>query len=110
MDSSRSDELDRFKRIDLVAYAGTRGYVVDRRASSRNGIVMRHANGDKIGVGKTPVGTFVYYNFKGDDSGTIIDLVQTLDGGSLGDVRKILRNFDGSVAMHAPSPTLPFKL
>ncbi len=110
MDSSRSDELDRFKRIDLVAYAGTRGFVVDRRASSRNSIVMRHANGDKIGVGKTPAGTFVYYNFKGDDSGTIIDLVQTLDGGSLGDVRKVLRDFDGSVAMHAPSPTLPFKL
>ncbi|WP_197455904.1 toprim domain-containing protein [Stieleria neptunia] len=44
-------------------------------------------------VGKSPDGTFFYFNAKGNDSGTIIDLVQTLDGGSLGDVRKTLRRY-----------------
>lgn len=110
MESSRTGELERFKRINLVEYAGTRGYVVDPRASSRNSIVMRHTNGDKLGIGKTPSGTYVFYNYKGSESGTIIDLVQALDGGSLGDVRKTLRNYDGSAVSRSPSLTLPFKL
>ncbi len=110
MNSSRAEELDRFKRIDLVAYAGMRGYVIDRRKSTRNSVVMRHANGDKIGIGKTPSGMFVFYNYKGDESGTIVDLVQALDGGTLGDVRKTLRAYDGSAAPLAASPTLPFEL
>ena len=110
MDSSRSEELERFKRINLVEYCTSRGYVVDRRISSRNSIVMRHTNGDKLGIGKTASGTYVFYNFKGTESGTIIDLVQTLDGGSLGEVRKTLRNYNGLPTSHRPSPTLPFKL
>ena len=107
---SRSEELARFKRMDLVAFAATRGYLVDARASSRTSTVMRHANGDKLGIGKAPDGTFVFYNYKGSESGTIIDFVQAIDGGTLGDVRKTLRAYDGSAASRAPSPTLPFKL
>lgn len=106
---SRSEELERYKRIDLVAYASTRGYVVDRKASSRHSTVMRHSNGDKLGISKAPSGVFMFYNYKGSESGTIIDLVQAIDGGTLGDVRKTLRRFDGSV-VDVPSSTLPFPL
>jgi hypothetical protein len=45
-------ELERFKiEVVLPEFAATRGYSLDRRASSRNSIVMRHPDGDKIIIG-----------------------------------------------------------
>jgi hypothetical protein len=42
-------ELDRFKtEINLSHFAASRGYTLDKRESSRNSAVMRHADGDKI--------------------------------------------------------------
>ena len=42
-------ELERFKiEVVLPEFAASRGYALDRRASSRNSIVMRHPDGDKI--------------------------------------------------------------
>ena len=47
------DELERFKTaINLTEYAATQGYLLDRRASSRNSVVMRHPAGDKIVVAR----------------------------------------------------------
>lgn len=66
---------------------------MDRKASSRSSIVVRHPTGDKLIVGKSKDGTYHYFNAKGNDSGTIIDLVQAMDGGTLGDVRKKLRHY-----------------
>lgn len=106
----RNAELQRFKRIDLCEYAASRGFVPDRRASSKHSMVMRHANGDKLIIGRDSSGKFYYFNAKGSDQGTIIDLTQKLDGGTLGDVRKTLRQFDGSAVVHNPSSTLPFEL
>ena len=107
---NRNLELQNFKKIDLCEYAASRGFVADRRASSRHSMVMRHSNGDKLIVGCDSSGKFYYFNAKGSDSGTIIDLVQSLDGGTLGDVRKTLRQFDGSAVFQTPSPPLPFQL
>lgn len=90
---SRSEELRQFKKIDLVEYATSRGFVLDRKASSKASIVVRHSRGDKLIIGKASDGSYHYFNAKGDDSGTIIDLVQALDGGSIGDVRKSLRQY-----------------
>ncbi|MEO1529417.1 MAG: toprim domain-containing protein [Planctomycetota bacterium] len=90
---SRSEELIQFKKIDLVEYAISRGFEFDRRASSRSSVVVRHPCGDKLIIGKTKDGSFHYFNAKGSDSGTIIDLVQSLDGGTLGDIRKTLRRY-----------------
>ncbi|MEO1616667.1 MAG: DUF3991 and TOPRIM domain-containing protein [Planctomycetota bacterium] len=92
----RQEELRRFKKIDLRVYAASRGFLVDKAASSRSSTVMRHSNGDKIGIGKTPEGNFVYYNYKNEQGGSIIDFVIAMDGGNLGHARRTLRQFDGS--------------
>ena len=97
--ASRSDELQDFKRIDLVQYAVSRGFSVDRRASSKSSIVVRHSCGDKLIISRDPSGTYFYFNAKGNDYGTIIDLVQSLDGGSIGDVRKTLRGYKPSATI-----------
>lgn len=107
---SRTAELEKFKRLNLCDYAATRGYVFDRKSSSRHSFVLRHATGDKLIVGKAANGTFYYFNAKGPDSGTIIDLVQALDGGTIGDVRRTLRAYEGNPGISAPSSTLPFTL
>jgi hypothetical protein len=94
--ATRSDELKTFKRLNLVLYAESRGFTVDRKASSKTSIVVRNESGDKLIISRDPSGTYFYFNAKGNDSGTIIDLVQHLDGGTIGDVRRTLRGFSGS--------------
>lgn len=106
----RNTELENFKRINLCDYAASRGFVADRRASSKHSMVMRHPRGDKLIIGRDSSGKYYYFNAKGADAGTIIDLCQMLDGGSLGDVRKTLRAVDGSIHRQAPSSPLPFVL
>ncbi|MCI0538821.1 MAG: DUF3991 and toprim domain-containing protein [Verrucomicrobiales bacterium] len=100
----RAEELEAFKRrINLSEYAASCGYVLDRKASSRNSAVMRHANGDKVIVACAHDGHWIYFSVRDDnDHGSIIDFVQRRQGGSLGDVRRTLRPFlDGF-----PSPAL----
>lgn len=107
----RREELLYFKRLDLQQYAESRGFVVDARASSRSSTVMRRINGDKIGIGKTTANTFVFYNYKTDEGGSILDFVISLDGGTLGTARRTLRDYTGSADFsRAPSSTLPFRL
>lgn len=89
--TSRNDELDEMKRIDLAQYVASRGFVLDRRQSSRASLVMKHPSGDKLIIAKAPNGQFVYFNAKGNDNGTIIDFIQARDRVSLGEVRKLLR-------------------
>lgn len=90
---SREAELLQFKQLDLVQYALSRGFRVDRKASSQKSVAVRHINGDKLIIGQSSDGTYFYFNAKGNDNGTIVDLVQYLDGGSIGDVRKTLRQY-----------------
>ena len=109
--TSRNDELEEMKRIDLAQYVASRGFVLDRRQSSRSSLVMKHPNGDKLIIAKTPGGQFVYFNAKGSDNGTIIDFVQARDRASLGDVRKLLRPWLASGGCPvADLPTLPIVL
>ncbi|HBM90466.1 MAG TPA: hypothetical protein DD400_01100 [Rhodospirillaceae bacterium] len=90
------NELDRFKEdIDLVDFAGSRGYAIEERESWRGSVAMRGPSGDKIIISKGS-GKWVFYSVKEQTNGTIIDFVQRHDGGSLGDVRKVLRNWCGS--------------
>ncbi|WP_253157140.1 DUF3991 and TOPRIM domain-containing protein [Stieleria tagensis] len=107
----RQQELQRFKKLDLQLYAESRGFVVDRRLSSRSSVVMRRSSGDKIGIAKTTANTFVYYNYKTDEGGSIIDFVIALDGGNLGTARRTLRGYSGSNSMpRTTSPAFPFEL
>jgi Toprim-like/Protein of unknown function (DUF3991) len=100
--ASRRDELDEFKRrINLTEYAAANGYCLDRKASSRNSAVMVHPAGDKIIVAKGDDQHWVYFSVRDDrDNGSIIDFEQRRHGGSMGDVRKVLRPWlsGGSIA------------
>ncbi|MBR9800427.1 DUF3991 domain-containing protein [bacterium] len=108
---SRRAELEEMKRIDLCQYVASRGFVLDRRLSSRSSVVMRHPNGDKLIIAKTSGGQFVYFNAKGSDNGTIIDFVQSRDRVGLGEVRKLLRPWLGSGYRSISAlPTLPIEL
>lgn len=92
------NELERFKNsINLTEFAASRSYTLDRRESSRASAVMRHPNGDKIIIAQSEGGDWIYFSVRDDrDNGTIIDFLQHRGGGSLGDVRKILRNWLGT--------------
>jgi hypothetical protein len=98
-------ELDRFKCLDLRAYAETQGYRLDRKESWRGSAVMRQANGDKIVISRQPDGHYTFYSFRADDdSGTIIDFIRNRKGMTLGAIRRELRAWQGQ----APAaPMLP---
>lgn len=95
-------ELERFKTdIDLIAFAASRGYISDRRESSQNCEVMRTTNGDKIVIVKhldnKGAEHWVYYCVRdARDNGTVIDFLQWRGGGTLGHIRKTLREWLGS--------------
>lgn len=109
--TSRNDELEDMKRIDLAQYVASRGFVLDRRQSSRSSLVMKHPSGDKLIIAKTSNGQFVYFNAKGNDNGTIIDFIQARDRVSLGEARKLLRLWLASGGCSISNlPTLPIVL
>jgi len=92
------DELQRFKKeINLSEFSASLGYALDKRASSRNSAVMRHANGDKIIVARSEgSGDWIYFSVRDDrDNGTIIDFLQNRSALNLGQVRKRLREWLG---------------
>jgi hypothetical protein len=89
----RNNELEQLKsRINLVEYAQTLGYQLDRKESSHTSKVLRHGNGDKIVVVTAQNGHGIYFSVRDDrDNGSIIDFVQKRTGASLGQIRKALR-------------------
>jgi hypothetical protein len=90
-------ELDVFKReINLSEYAATQGYRIDRKASSRNSVVMRSDAGDKIVIACGDDGHWIYFSVRDErDNGTIVDFVQKRKGVKLGGVRQELRPWAG---------------
>jgi hypothetical protein len=92
-------ELETFKTdVLLPELAASKGYALDRRASSRNSVVMRHPDGDKIIIARYEGTThWVYFSVRDDrDNGTVIDFLQNRGIGSLGLVRKTLRDWLGT--------------
>lgn len=89
-------ELAEFKRsINLTEYAASTGYELDKRESSRNSAVMRHANGDKIIIARQ-ADNWVYFSVRDDkDNGSIIDFVTRRQGGGIGRARQTLRQWIG---------------
>jgi len=87
-------ELDRMKtEINLTEYASGRGYVLDKKESSSNSIVMRQTvTNDKVIVSKGHDGHWQYFSVRDmSDHGSIVDFVQNRQGLTLGEVRKELR-------------------
>ena len=100
-------ELETFKTdVLLPELAASKGYALDRRASSRNSVVMRHPDGDKIIIARYEGTThWVYFSVRDDrDNGTVIDFLQNRGAGSLGLVRKTLRDWLGTTR---PDSQLP---
>ena len=104
----RQSELEEFKRrINLSEYAAAQGYDVDRRASSRNSVGMAHGDGDKIIIGMGHDEHWVYFSVRDPaDNGSIIDFDQRRNGGTLGDVRKRLREWHGGVGVSQSAPPI----
>lgn len=102
---SRDDELDDFKtHINLSEYAAAQGYVLDRKASSRNSAVMREPGGDKIVIARAEDRHWIYFSVHHDrDNGSIIDFVMNRRRCSLGRVRQELRPWTGG-ARHLVRP------
>jgi 5S rRNA maturation endonuclease (ribonuclease M5) len=106
----RDNELEQFKgKINLVEFAQSLGYQVDRRESSQNSKVMRHDNGDKIVVATSQNGHGIYFSVRDDrDNGSIIDFVQKRTGAaSLGQIRKTLRPWIGGPGVLPPRSRQP---
>jgi hypothetical protein len=104
------DELERFKTaINLTEYAAAEGYQLDRRASSRNSVVMRHPGGDKIVIARGEDDHWIYFSVRDDtDNGSIIDFIQHRRRCSIGEVRRKLRPWvGGSFVRPAPGLYVP---
>ncbi len=116
------DDLDRFKRVDLCAYAVSRGYRLVRRETKRDGgtrgstassLLMRHATtDDKIVVRLDRDGHWTYFSVRHDrDNGTIIDFVLRRGTSNLAGVREELRGWAGDLrSMEAPAPIRPSRV
>lgn len=89
----REDELEAFKTlINLSEYAAAQGFALDRKTSSRNSAVMKEPDGEKLVIARGHDQHWIYFAIGDErDSGSIIDFVQSRGGGSLGEVRKLLR-------------------
>lgn len=97
----REDEIEAFKaNVNLSRYAAGQGYLLDRKATSRNSAVMR-SDRDKIIVTCGTNGHWLFFSVDDEgDNGTIIDFVQNRQNLNLGQVRKELRPWlDGSAQM-----------
>jgi hypothetical protein len=99
------EELDDFKtHINLSEYAAAHGYVLDRRASSKNSVVMRTPAGEKIVIARAEDRHWIYFSVQDNlDNGSIIDFVQQRRNCSLGGVRQELRPWLGG-ARHVTRP------
>ena len=109
----KKGELDRFKKeISLTEFAASRGYALDRRESSQNSAIMRHADSDKIVIARNAeTGDWIYFSIRNhQDNGTIIDFLQNRSGGTLGEIRKTLRSWTGSPLSEKQLPMFARKL
>ena len=102
------EELEHFKSaINMIEFAASRGYVFDPSESSRNSKVMR-LSGDKIIITRQANGHWVYFSVRDDrDRGTIIDFLQNRGGGQLGEVRKTLSAWAGTLVSNQALDLLP---
>ncbi len=105
-----STELEYFKtNINLVEFAVNQfGYMVDTKRSSENSIVIRKGKHEKLIVTRDIDGHYVYFaplTPFNNDSGSSIDFIQVRISLTLGQVRLLLRSYQGT-----SYPPLPAKI
>ena len=88
-------EIEFFKTQPFTDIASALGYKPDGKASSGGSTVLRREDGDKVAV-KQDGNHWVYFSVHDrTDHGTIVDFVQRRTGGTLGEVRKTIREATG---------------
>lgn len=88
------NELEGFKKgIDLVGYAMIHNYTeFDRNQSSRTCVVLRRqADDGKIAISRSHDGHWVYYDFRRNKGGSILDFLMQQTGFNLGGAKQELR-------------------
>ena len=88
------NELEGFKKgIDLVDYAVTHDYTeFDRNQSSKTcAVLRRQTDNGKIAVSRSHDGHWVYYDFRCNKGGSILDFFMQQTGLNLGRARQELR-------------------
>jgi hypothetical protein len=100
------EELQTFKKLDLVLVAQSLGFVVDKKKSGPNSFFLEGL-GEKIVVSKKPAAWCFFSLTDQKKNGTAIDFLFFYKGLNLGQARKFLREFSGSV-MPTPSPPVSF--
>ncbi len=90
------DELESFKRLNLVDFAVSRGYKQDDVESSVNSAVLRQGD-DKVIIKRNDNGHWVYFSVRDDaDHGSIVDFVKHREGLTLGKLRIAIRRYAGT--------------
>ena len=88
-------EIEFFKTQPFTDIAFALGYKPDGKASSGGSTVLRREDGDKVVV-KLDGKHWVYFSIHDrTDHGSIVDFVQRRTGGTLGEVRKTIREATG---------------
>jgi len=107
--TKRSDELESFKTgINLSEYAAAQGYEIDPKASGAGSVAMKHPNGDKIILGLSSSGHWIYWSVHDEsDNGSIIDFIQHRTHKNLGQVRIELRPWLGTSDSPTTLPARP---
>lgn len=99
-------ELESFKRLNFIKLASGLGYVRDELESRGSSHVLRGC-GEKLAVRERGDGTWCYFNVHDpDDRGCIVDLVQKHTGGTLGHVRREIRQMAGLMNTSPHDPIL----
>ena len=102
-------EIEFFKTQPFTDIAASLGYKPDRSESSGASTVLRREDGDKVAV-KLDGNHWVYFSVHDrTDHGSIIDFIQRRTGGTLGEVRKTIREATGQTRTDPdiPFPTAP---
>lgn len=86
-----NDELYRFKtEINLINYAASLGYKIDKQETCKNCTIMRNGK-SKISISTSQNGHDIFYDFRKEKGGSIIDFVFSETGKNLGQIRQALR-------------------
>ena len=103
-------ELEAFKtEINLSEYAAAQGYALDPKRSTKALAVMRRGDDIIIISRRAGNGYWQFYTVHGaDNRGTIIDLVQSRQGLSIGQVRQALRPWIGTDPYRPSLPSTAF--
>lgn len=100
--------VDECKRVDLCAIAGSYGWVIDKTGGQGRSTQMRRRDRSKeIIVSKLDDGRWVFFARDGTISGSVIDFIQSFDGGNLGAVREKISRLVASGIQQPPILSFP---